>query len=172
MKTILALGLSVLLVAACGDTVTSPEMSDPDGPLFAAGASGFPNVTGGGWTEFDEPPVKAHIGFTAKLHKAGYVKGQLQYTVPAYEDFIYHGVVDCLAVEGNRAWFSGTLTSGPLAGSTFEMSVIDNGEGSKASPDQRSLLFIGFSFTCADMIDHGMVDWEAGNVQVRGFNWP
>lgn len=109
-------------------------------------------VTGGGQiiVDTEADPAKGPgetIAFNA--HSTGAddaARGQLQYN--SHTGVKFHGQVECLVVDGNRATLAGTVTRGDNNGAdTFQVDVLDNGQG--ASDDDLILL------TSPDDVDCG-----------------
>jgi hypothetical protein len=139
----------------------------------SAGASeNGPSATGSGhfWVN-DELRT---FTFSALTHEDGTVTGEAQLDAHA-TDFSEHVSVNCLEVDGNQAFISGTITDSSrpdFVGGTALFSVQDNGEGSDAAPDRISLLASrgpGSPLPPLDCNDHLPPNEpvEAGNVQVH-----
>ena len=104
-----------------------------------AGASANgPAATGSG--HFDLAGKQRTFTFTAVTHNDGSVTGEAQLDAKAIE-FSEHIQIDCLQVEGTKAYMSGTITRSTygFTGHTAVFSVQDNGEGA-SSDDKISLL--------------------------------
>lgn len=101
-------------------------------------------VSGGGTTDTEilpgwEGPEWA-FGFNAQIDAEGVVRGQLEVNELTSEPSqLLHVDIDCLVVEGNRAWLSGQITQSELMpgwiGLPVGMIVEDNGQGQGAAPD-------------------------------------
>jgi hypothetical protein len=79
-----------------------------------------------------------------------------------------HGVISCLAVEGRRAWVSGMITGGLLAGQYFSSSVQDNGTAAKDPVDQIGRTIISDEpLDCSAKDDVELADAPDGQVMVR-----
>ena len=104
-------------------------------PGMASAGSRTDRATGGGQTLLSTPGAGNTIAFTAQ-GTTDLAKGQVQFidrsAGTGQSQVKFHGVVNCLLVEGNRAQISGENrdTHAP-----FELSVVDNGEGAAASND-------------------------------------
>jgi hypothetical protein len=63
----------------------------------------------------------------------------------------FHATVDCLYVQGNKAWVSGIITSGWNAGSRVLTEVVDNGTSAKDPPDTISYSYapVALTLNCA-----------------------
>ena len=83
------------------------------------------------------------------------------------------GNIDCLNIVGNAATMSGTITSSSVedlvpVGTKTRFGVVDNGEGSVASPDRMSR-FSNFSQASCDespIMSHSLTV-DGGNIQVK-----
>ena len=81
--------------------------------------------------------------------------------------------IDCLFVNGNEAWVSGTIThdtatgTGALVGRPVAARVVDNGNSRRDPPDQISFSNIGDARPCTDMVDYALFDMPDGQVKVR-----
>ena len=73
----------------------------------------------------------------------------------------FHAVIDCLVVDGDRAWVSGVITSGrvtdPDTGEMFDLAgldvwtfAVDNGTSANDPVNHISFSFIGFEIPCTD----------------------
>lgn len=129
-------------------------------PGFASAGSAYDRATGGGQIFFsvdedgnpstNEPVAQAGdtIAFTAQEGRNG-VKGQVQFIDrtggTGRGQVKLHGTVTCLEVDGNTARIGGIATRNDDAGrgNTFQMLVIDNGEGlSNTEGDQIAFQFV------------------------------
>jgi hypothetical protein len=123
------------------------------------------------------PGCDGNFSLTAREYADGSVSGQ--YTDRFANGDGFHAVIDCLVVEGNRAWISGIITSGrftdPDTGEVFDLaglyvltSVQDNGTSANDPADQISLSFIAFEQTpCTETPDVDLLDAPEGQVTVR-----
>jgi hypothetical protein len=136
--------------------------------LFAGSALADPSVhraTGGG--TFLDGGVLNQIAFTAQIDATGAVKGQAEFHL-RNNDVFFHIVVDCLSVDGNRAWIGGVISesSDPtLVGQQRVWEVVDNGE--PAPPDQVSVPIPGSPGACNNHPAIPLLDLTNGNVQVQ-----
>ena len=114
--------------------------------------------------------------FNANTDSAGVTSGQTE-AFSRSAGIRWHGTIDCLNVVGNVATMSGVVTDiSPaippnfVVGSNILFQVIDNGEGSRASPDLISLTFFfgpGTPPGCTGFGVFATIPVEAGNVQVH-----
>jgi hypothetical protein len=157
-------------------------MAGPDaslaGGLDANGAStAAAFVTGSG--HFYDPARQGWRTFSinGKVMPDGSVDGTWQVRVHLGPNggAKLHGRVTCMVIEGNRAWLAGIVEKaiGQHEGKAYGFKVVDNGEGTAATPDQ----FASRRFPpsadgyCADKPDdvaHPVHYMEAGNIQVHG----
>ena len=98
----------------------------------ALGGSGTDRVTGGGQVILGSRGGAGDtIAFTAQDTATN--RGQVQYVDRnATGQTTYHGRVACVEVSGNMAKIAGTWDKGK---GTFEVLVVDNGQGSAADDD-------------------------------------
>jgi hypothetical protein len=60
----------------------------------------------------------------------------------------FHAQVDCLYIQGNKAWVSGIITSGTYnVGSRVLTEVVDNGTSAKDPPDTISYSYAPYALT-------------------------
>lgn len=109
-------------------------------------------------------------GFNAAVDMAGNAGGALQFNWRD-GDRKWHGAIDCLSVDGNQAYMSGELTSGPDAGAFFIFSVEDNGEGANATgPDLISVIRVRPTpRNCHGPYQAPFREWTNGDVRIRSF---
>ena len=144
------------------------------GPVVHRVSAGGPDAC----VEFDfpHPGCDGNYSLTASEYADGSVSGQ--YTDRFAHGDGFHAVIDCLVVEGNRAWVSGIITSGrftdPDTGEVFDLaglyvftSVQDNGTSANDPVDQISLSFIDFEpIPCTEQFDVDLLDAPEGQVRV------
>jgi hypothetical protein len=139
--------------------------------LSVTGASaGSPNdrVTGGGQTLVGTQGAGNTIAFNAQTTADG-AKGQVQVVDRSagtgQSQVRFHGIVDCVTVNGNSAEIYGHKRDD--AGDDFTIYVMDNGEGAAANND---LVFLNDNpqspCELADDDDQGDVELARGNAQV------
>jgi hypothetical protein len=120
--------------------------------------------------------------FTAVRHKNGSVRGEFQLfdTLNDSTRVVIHGDVECFTIgeDGKTAWLGGVVERGTLdstnfAGAEAYWTVLDNGQGENADPDEATEIFYGFEGILAqDHCDGGMGTFVgtpiiAGNVKVK-----
>jgi hypothetical protein len=124
---------------------------------------GLPDIlqgTYGGGTavEFER---RSTLSFDAIRHTDGHVTGHLIYMFRDFDlDFKVQMAVDCMTVDGNRAYLGGTITkisaNFPLPpfpdGSRGSIQVEDNGNNNPDLPDRYSD-FHFFRATCSDELE-------------------
>jgi hypothetical protein len=141
-----------------------------------------PNFNTGGLTErvtgsghFDDvrfPDAEFRsFSFTALAKADGSVTGQWELNNRNFPVRI-HGVVECVSVNGNEAWFAGTTTQSDdeaQVGVIRAYRVVDNGEGSGAIADEVSFSpAVGNAQAWCDAQSALVTNpIEEGNVQVR-----
>jgi hypothetical protein len=112
------------------------------------------------------PGCDGDYAWTAVEHADGSVSGQ--YSDRFSRGFGVHGVIDCLAVEGNRAWVSGLITGGFLAGRYFSSSAQDNGWSANDPVDQVGRTRVSDEpLDCSTQEDVELADAPDGQVTVR-----
>ena len=137
-------------------------------PMVAQAGSSTDRATGGGQVLVsDDGGAGDTIAFTAR-GTAEAAKGEVQYVDrtggTGQGQTTYHGDVQCLAVDGNRAKLSGTWRDG----GNFQLIVIDNGEG---AGDENDVVIVQKmdDFNCSDEDDDdddGQTALSRGNAQV------
>lgn len=153
----------VLAAMGCIALVGGATAADAGGPRDRA--------TGGGQVlvSTDGTGAGSTIAFTAQAVEGG-ARGQVQIVDRAAgtgrDQVKFHGVVDCLSVQGNTAKIGGTRRGG---GDRFTVYVVDNGEGAAASSD---VVFFDYSTadpTCSfeDDDDDDLEALARGNAQVH-----
>jgi hypothetical protein len=137
-------------------------------PAASAVAGNGDKATGGGQVLFDSSDAKAStIAFTAQ-GTTTQAKGQVQLVdrsaSTAYTKF--HGVVDCIEVDGNYAVIGGANRDD--AADRFTLRVVDNGEPNKGA-DMIAFDTESDDFRCGDNNDDDppTLSLARGNAQVR-----
>ena len=174
LKRFVVVPVVLVLVAACGETALEPATPE----AAVAFARGGPLASGSGHfidTGINQAGLR-NFAFTA--HGDG--KGQVQVNNRRF-DFRIHGSVECVSVDGNKAWVAYTVTqsSNPnLIGQTRAFRVVDNGQGKNDPLDQITRSF-GLPFedvlTGQDWCDGKFIDARlplfdievGGNITVR-----
>jgi hypothetical protein len=139
-------------------------------PATAAIAGNGDKATGGGQVFFDSEDTKAStIAFTAQGTIAD-AKGQIQVIdrSASTERTKYHGVVDCIEVDGNTAVIGG-YRKGTANADRFTLRVVDNGEPNQGA-DMIALDDESTDFRCGegdDDDDAPTISLAHGNAQVR-----
>jgi hypothetical protein len=133
-----------------------------------------PKVTGGGQTDVGTSGAGDTIAFVAQskptTENANAARGQVQYIdreadVP---QVVRHGTVTCLTIDGTTARLGGVWEDRD-GGGTFEIQVMDNGEGDAAPDDMIGIYPMAIN-DCANTDgaeDDGTVALGRGNVQVH-----
>jgi hypothetical protein len=113
----------------------------------------------------------------AVLHANGSVSGEFELVTNQGDGFRLHGSVACVSLIGNIARLEGIVDQSTIpfvaVGSHMRWTVVDNGEGSKAPPDQTSsfrqtLNPADYGWHCAIGLDVlGLLDIVSGNIQVH-----
>ena len=165
--------LAVVLTFGCTDQpLTRPDALSVS-PNFNAGGVTERATGSGHFDDFRFPPDEElrTFSFTALAKAGGGTTGQWELQNRNFPVRI-HGVVECISVIGNEAWFAGTTTLSDdeaNVGVVRAFRVVDNGEGGTSAPDEIS--FAPAWPSAQDWCDDtpGIATWpiEAGNVQVR-----
>jgi hypothetical protein len=162
--SLVAVAVALILTTmafAKGPVVHRVSVGSPDACLALVGA--------------EHPGCDGNFSFTAIEYADGSVSGQ--YTDRFANGDGFHAVIDCLVVDGNRAWVSGVITSGrftdPDTGEVFDLagldvftSVQDNGTSANDPVDQISFSFIGFEIPCTEQENVDLLDAPEGQVTV------
>jgi len=134
----LALAASLVACQEWGATAPEQELQ-----VSASVARPVLRVTGGGSIVREDIAGRPRetYGFQAEVDAAGNATGEAEVHFPS--DVVkMHIAVQCLVVQGNRAWLSGPVTRSddPLTpvGRVFLWQVQDNGQGQGAPPDRIS----------------------------------
>lgn len=172
MQKLLALGLAVMLAAACADSLTEPT-ADPLAPAFSAGLGRVVQSATGSGHYYTAPGELRTFSFTARRYADGTVKGEWQQLNREVE-VKAHGNVTCFTIIGNQVWLGGDAERSNDAPGGVAWRAVDNGQGSKSPPDRISQKFFGQSPAfvadyCATTPDSPLLnDIDAGNIQIRG----
>jgi hypothetical protein len=162
--SLVAVAVALILTTmafATGPVVHRVSVGSPDACLALVGAA--------------HPGCDGNFSFNAIEYADGSVSGQ--YTDRFANGDGFHAVIDCLVVDGNRAWVSGVITSGrftdPDTGEVFDLagldvftSVQDNGTSANDPVDQISFSFIGFEIPCTEQENVDLLDAPEGQVTV------
>jgi hypothetical protein len=148
-----AIALGALALIGCGtgsETSTSPRLTltSPSFSKDDAGSAAGDHVTGSATIilpGFDNALERYSID--AERHADGLVSGEFEEFSAQTGGQRIHAHVVCFTVTGNSARLAAQLDQsnvpfGPV-GSYVIWSVIDNGEGKKAAPDQTTDIFFG-----------------------------
>ena len=141
-------GISLIACTVCfliscdSDHMTTSELNFENDDLSERGRN--PSVSG--HVEIDS--VDGHsqqYSFTAVMHKDGTIKGEFQ-LFDTYNDstrLIAHGDVECFSIadDGKTAWLGGVIERGSVdtmnfVGAEAYWTVVDNGQGAHADPDE------------------------------------
>ena len=142
------------------------------GPGVALAGPPAQTVTGGGTidTYGPWPGVEIKTEISAQIDADGVASGMVQGVALYSGKLMLHVDIDCLDIEDNKAWFSGTIKHIDYpgwAGQSFIGGVIDRGDGHSVK-DGRSYFFIGFPYNCEFLHpDPEIFEWTRGDVQVR-----
>lgn len=171
------------LLACSPSTLSQPDSplnsapvsaTGPSAPATAASATGLvASATGSGHIMI--AGERRTFAFNAKKAANGSVTGQFQLN-NRQQEVVLHAEITCITVVGNRARIGARITrstsTATLPGFFSAFTVVDNGEGSSAPPDQLSLVFSspapGFdTFHCSTGFFLPLNPVEDGNIQVH-----
>lgn len=157
-------GVALALTFLVPATLMQVSAASVAGPVVHRVVAGTPDAC-----EFfadARPGCDGNYAWTATEDADGSVSGQ--YSDRFSRGFGVHGVIDCLAVEGNRAWVSGLITGGFLAGQYFSSSAQDNGASTIDPVDQIGRTIISDEpLDCSTKEDVELADAPDGQVTVR-----
>lgn len=150
--TVPLLAVGLLLIGCDGPTTMPTALKVPTLSLAVGQGNGVQHRVSVGSHDFSPPGDDANFSLIAIEHADGTVTGQWEDQFGpgnGYEGG-YHIAVDCLSVEGNRAWIGGVITKAPAAnqadiGTRAVTSVEDNGTSANDPPDKISYTYTGLS---------------------------
>lgn len=150
-----------LIFAAAAPTLMLTSPASAGSPIVHEVLAGGPDVC----AAFDRHPgCDGNMTITATMSADGSVSGTLTDRFGSGEGA--RGDIDCLAVEGNRAWVSGALTR-DFAGLYFIAGVQDNGTSANDPADQLIWILAEEPFDCTAPVDLNLLDAPQGQVTVR-----
>ena len=171
------LPLFTVLCFAAASVACEPAVNavgpDVDAQFARSGNAPAHHVSGGGQVDYTgtvaDGAAKETYGFTASVNGNGEVKGQFESHWGS--EFMFHMDITCLTVVDNKAWLGGVTTRSnnedfPV-GQEWVFSVVDNGEGANAEPDQLSYFYAISADGCSQQYNIYLFDWTSGNVQVK-----
>lgn len=171
-SSFLVAGLTLL--AACGTSETASSPLEPASPALAASferrgavaqVSGHANFTYG-------EGLFQTTSFHAIRNADGSVSGTVQLNSHG-DGARAHGTVACMIVNGNEATIGGPVTESTFGATAWFIRLRDNGEGSKAAPDEWTDFIYSLNpnadpaTICAAGQFYQLVPIQGGNVQVR-----
>lgn len=143
---------ALLAVLACQDSAVGPQALENSGSSLTISGNGQ-RVTGHvNLPVFNFPglSIRERYSFNALRHPDGTVTGEWQVAdkFDPLGEFAFHGDVTCftIASDNKTAWLGGIVERDPGFGTTgldANWTVVDNGEGNKAPPDQATDLTFG-----------------------------
>ena len=154
--------LVALLAVSCDENPTQPNGAQNGNPVVR-------RVTVGGaeGTAYGPPGSDANFSLVALERADGTVTGQIQDAW--YKNSGFHAKLDCMSVDGNDVWLSGTVTKStypPFVGRTVNVQVRDGGDSGE---DMISPAFFFLQATCVDQFpfeDYGFL-FPVNNGQVK-----
>jgi hypothetical protein len=149
-----ALGATVLIACGTNSEPTSPRLT-PNQPSFSVAKGDGQHVTGSATIilpAFEN--ASERYSLSAIRHNDGSVTGEFEEFSEQDGGQRIHAHVVCFTVTGNSARLAAQIDQtnvsfGPV-GSYVVWSVVDNGEGAKATPDQTTDVFFGGTAAQAD----------------------
>jgi hypothetical protein len=180
MKTpAFALAAFTLFALGCTET-TAPKPAASTvrpigGPQFAAQNQGNGVVhsasAGGPDADIAGPGGDKSYALVAVEHGNGEVTGEWQDGFGGDQGGV-HVAVNCLSVDGNKAWISGVITNGTFNGADVSgqpaiTMVVDNGASANDPPDQISFSFVGVGIPCTARPNLPLLTFTRGQVKVN-----
>jgi hypothetical protein len=137
-------------------------------PLLAQNDGAFAN----GQFQFISDGAPASIHFSAR-QRSSVGSGEITFSSDALTVTV---TVDCVAIAGNRAAMSGTITDSSqpeLVGSRSLLVVEDNGQGAKATPDRVTWVVVSAGDCHAlPPSAYALDDVTDGHIHVKASNAP
>ncbi len=154
-----------------GDVLTGSKQQSTPASLNSTSPEGNATVNGGGTTV--EGGLKSTFVFNAVRHADGSVNGHLVYQFRGGNLRLMLNIT-CMTITGNRATLYGTVdavsgTNIPtyiFVGQKAIFSVVDNGQGNAAQPDQISDVILGSGVSCGEMVTTYLP--VSGNIHIKG----
>lgn len=173
--------VAVLTMIACQDLVVGPPASESGSDLTLSGngqrVTGHINLP---VFTFPGGSIRERYSFNAVRHPDGTVTGEWELgdKIDPGGEFPVHGDVTCftIAPDNKTVWLGGTVERSAfgITGVDANWTVVDNGEGNNAPPDQATDLTVGAptsaAFHCATgngLTNIPLTDIVGGNIQVR-----
>jgi len=165
-RNLIALAALGLFAFGCSESPTETQADLDASPEFAARGPVMHRVSLGGadiCAGIGLPPgCDANNSFIAIEYADGSVSGQWHDQWAGGVGV--HTAISCLAVDGNDAWVSGTVTNAPFAGVNVMIRVQDNGQ----SGDRASFLVgTANASDCLGMPPLGLLALTNGQVKVK-----
>ena len=160
-----------LLLIGCDAPTPLPTALKPPGAMLAIGnGNGVQHRVSVGSHDFGilKPGTDANDALIAIQHADGSVTGQWTDQF-GHGNGGYHITVNCLEVDGNKAWISGVVTQSPFEediGRPAGTRVVDNGTSANDPPDQISFSIVGVRFDCHAKRPYPLFDISGGEVKV------
>jgi len=168
---------AVLLLLGCAEApngITSrPNFSQGGGPGSSATGNAHVHL------QFEGATFAERFSFNAINQPNGDVAGNFELFTDQLDGIRLHGSVTCLGVAGNVGRIGGVIEQAdppdfaglPLVGLSVVWTVVDNGEGSQAAPDQTSDIVFASptaaQIHCARGFALPLLEDEQGNIQVH-----
>jgi hypothetical protein len=154
MKTLtIPLVAAGLLIIGCDSPPSAPTAIKAPTTLSAdRQGNGVQHRVSVGSHDFTDPGVNANFSLVAIQHADGSVSGQWSDQF-GHGDGGLHIAVDCVTVQGNRAWIGGVVTESNVpaqVGTRAYTEVEDNGTSANDPPDRISYSYTGLNpnFRC------------------------
>ena len=156
--------LSLAFAIALGAALMLAATASAASPIAHTVKAGGPDLCTG---MEDKPGCDGNYSITAVLYADGSVSGQYSDRFSGGNGF--HGVIDCVVVDGNEAWVSGVITQGSfegedLAGLPFTARLVDNGS---SGTDEISTSHVGDDTSCLEQENFELFDTPQGNVVIK-----
>ncbi len=144
-------------------TINVPETVSEEDPIPS---STFGKVTGGGFFSDDIDSLKYSFGFNVHFDNKGHVKmkGQLQFVDRDGNENFHGNEVLSLAVDENRAVFTGTGRLNGEEGFSYRVDVVDNGNPGRGN----DTFFIKITDSATGTVEYAVSGTLAGgNIKVH-----
>ena len=147
--TVPLLAVAYLLIGCDSPTTMPTALKVPTLSLAVGGGNGVQHRVSVGSHDFTPPGEDANFSLIAIEHADGSVTGQWedQFGPGNGAEGGYHIAVDCVSVQGNRAWIGGVVTKAlneALIGTRAFTEVEDNGTSANDPPDRISYSYAGY----------------------------
>jgi hypothetical protein len=147
--TVPLLAVAYLLIGCDSPTNMPTALKVPTLSLAVGNGNGVQHRVSVGSHDFSDPGQDANFSLIAIQKADGSVSGQWEDKFGPGDGVEggYHIAVDCVSVQGNRAWIGGVVTKAlneALIGTRAFTEVEDNGTSANDPPDKISYSYAGY----------------------------